>query len=105
MDLSCCCILDLVRLFHVAFLVRHIDKITQEQTRLDLWESRQKTAFANLKTLLNELGYEADYIEKQLAHNPRDKIRGVYNRAEYLPERRKMMQEWADYLTALRSTV
>ena len=57
---------------------------------------------AMASTLLNELGYEADYIEKQLAHNPRDKVRGVYNRAEYLPERRKMMQEWADYLTELK---
>ena len=54
-------------------------------------------------TLLNEQGYAADVIEKQLAHNPRDKIRGVYNRAEYLPERRKMMQEWADYLTGLKA--
>ena len=60
---------------------------------------------AMASTLLNEQGYSADVIEKQLAHNPRDKIRGVYNRAEYLPERRKMMQEWANYLTALRSTV
>ena len=54
-------------------------------------------------TLLNEQGYSADVIEKQLAHNPRDKVRGVYNRAEYLPERRKMMQEWADYLNELKS--
>jgi len=59
---------------------------------------------AMASTLLNEQGYSADVIEKQLAHNPRDKIRGVYNRAEYLPERRKMMQEWADYLTALKET-
>ena len=43
-------------------------------------------------TLLNEQGYPADAIEKQLAHNPRNKIRGIYNRAEYMPERRKMMQ-------------
>ena len=48
-------------------------------------------------TLLNGQGYSADVIETQLAHNPKDKIRGVYNRAEYLPERRKMMQQWADY--------
>ena len=53
-------------------------------------------------TILNEQGYSADAIEKQLAHNPRNKIRGIYNRAEYLPERRKMMQEWADYLTELK---
>jgi len=57
---------------------------------------------AMASTLLNEQGYSADVIEKQLAHNPRDKIRGVYNRAEYLPERCKMMQEWADYLAALK---
>ena len=53
-------------------------------------------------TLLNEQGYSADVIEKQLAHNPREKIRGIYNRAEYLPERRKMLQAWADYLDELR---
>lgn len=53
-------------------------------------------------TILNEQGYPADAIEKQLAHNPRNKIRGIYNRAEYLPERRKMMQDWADFLDGLR---
>ena len=53
-------------------------------------------------TILNEQGYPADAIEKQLAHNPRNKIRGIYNRAEYLPERRRMMQKWADYLTELK---
>ena len=56
-------------------------------------------------TLLNEAGYEADCIEKPLAHNPLDKVRGVYNREEYLPEHRKMMQAWADYLSALRDSV
>ena len=54
-------------------------------------------------TLLNEQGYPADAIEKQLAHNPRNKIRGIYNRAEYLPERRRIMQEWANYLDELRA--
>ena len=53
-------------------------------------------------TLLNEQGYPADAIEKQLAHNPRNKIRGIYNRAEYMPERRKIMQDWANYLDELR---
>ena len=57
---------------------------------------------AMASTLLNKQGYSADVIEKQLAHSPRDKICGVYNRAEYLPERRKMMQEWADYLSELK---
>lgn len=54
-------------------------------------------------TLLNEQGYNRDWIEAQLAHAERNVIRDAYNRAEYLPERRKMMQEWADHLDALRA--
>lgn len=57
---------------------------------------------AMASTLLNEQGYSADVIEKQLAHSPSNKIRGIYNRAEYLTERRKMMQAWADYLADLK---
>ena len=53
-------------------------------------------------TLLNELGYNRDWIERQLAHGERNDVRAAYNYAEYLPERRKMMQEWADYLTKLK---
>jgi integrase len=52
-------------------------------------------------TILNEVGFRADVIERQLAHCERNDIRGAYNRAEYLPERRKMMQRWADMLNAL----
>ena len=54
-------------------------------------------------TLLNEMNFNADWIERQLAHVPREHIRGIYNRAEYLPERRKMMQAWGDYLDELRA--
>lgn len=54
-------------------------------------------------TLLNEQGYRHDVIERQLAHSERNAVRAAYNRAEYLPERRKMMQEWADYLDALKT--
>lgn len=54
-------------------------------------------------TLLNELGYNRDWIERQLAHGERNDVRAAYNYAEYLPERRKMMQEWADYLTELKN--
>src|SRR4051812_609165 len=43
-------------------------------------------------TLLNELGFDADVIERQLAHQERNKVRAAYHRAEYLPERRAMMQ-------------
>ena len=53
-------------------------------------------------TLLNELGFNADWIERQLAHVPHEQVRGIYNRAEYLPERRKMLQKWCDYLDTLR---
>jgi hypothetical protein len=55
-------------------------------------------------TLLNEqLLWHPDAIERQLAHSPRDKIRASYNYAEHLPERRRTMQAWADYLDELRS--
>ena len=53
-------------------------------------------------TLLNEQGFNRDWIERQLAHSERDGVRAAYNYAEYLPERRKMMQVWADYLDGLR---
>lgn len=53
-------------------------------------------------TLLNEQGWNRDAIERQLAHGERDDVRAAYNYAEYLPERRKMMQAWADYLDALK---
>lgn len=53
-------------------------------------------------TLLNEQGWNPDGIERQLAHGERNTVRAAYNYAEYLPERKKMMQEWADYLDDLR---
>lgn len=53
-------------------------------------------------TLLNELGWNRDAIERQLAHGERNKIRGAYNFAEFLPERRRMMQVWSDYLDELK---
>lgn len=52
-------------------------------------------------TLLNEQGWHRDAIERQLAHSERNAVRAAYNYAEHLPERRKMMQEWADYLDGL----
>jgi integrase len=51
-------------------------------------------------TLLNEQGFNADAIERQLAHKASG-VRGIYNAAEYLPERKRMMQHWADYLDGL----
>ena len=54
-------------------------------------------------TQLNELGFKSDLIEKQLAHEEKNAIRAAYNRAEYLPERTQMMQQWADYLDDLKT--
>lgn len=54
-------------------------------------------------TLLNELGWKGDAIERQLAHGERNAVRAAYNYAEFLPERRKMMESWADYLDKLRT--
>jgi integrase len=51
-------------------------------------------------TLLNELGFNSDWIEKCLAHEEGRSSRGVYNRAEYEPQRRHMLQEWADTVDA-----
>jgi integrase len=54
-------------------------------------------------TLLNEQRlWHPDAIERQLAHAPRNKVRAAYNYAEHLPERRRMMQAWADHLDELR---
>ena len=54
-------------------------------------------------TILNEHGWNRDAIERQLTHAERNKVRAAYNYAEFLPERRKMMQWWADYLCQLKS--
>ena len=56
-------------------------------------------------TLLNEQGWNPDAIERQLAHGERNTVRAAYNYAEYLPERKKMMQHWADYLDQLTANV
>lgn len=54
-------------------------------------------------TLLNEYGWGVDAIERQLAHAERNKVRAAYNHAQYLPERRRMMQWWADALDMIRN--
>lgn len=54
-------------------------------------------------TLLNEQGWNPDAIERQLAHGERNTVRAAYNYAEYLPERKKMMQHWADHLDDLKA--
>ena len=51
-------------------------------------------------TWANEAGYRGDAIERQLAHQPEDEVRATYNRAEYLPERASMLQDWSNWLDA-----
>ena len=53
-------------------------------------------------TLLHEAGFDHDIIELQLSHQRRDQVAAVYDRSQRLPERRKMMQWWADYLDRLK---
>src|ERR1700733_560467 len=52
-------------------------------------------------TILNELGWRPDVIERQLAHQERNKIRAAYNKATYLEDRTRMMQAWADHVDAI----
>lgn len=57
---------------------------------------------AMASTLLHEQSWPSDVIERQLAHRERNSVKAAYNHAQYLPERRRMMQAWADYLESLR---
>ena len=53
-------------------------------------------------TILNENDFISDHIEIQLSHGEEDEIRGAYNAAQWLPQRRKMMAWWADFLDECR---
>ncbi|MGE0022875.1 MAG: tyrosine-type recombinase/integrase [Hyphomicrobium sp.] len=55
-------------------------------------------------TILNEMGFPPDWIERQLAHDERDEVRGAYNSAQYLPGRRKMLQRWGDWLDEVKNS-
>ncbi|UOB54726.1 integrase arm-type DNA-binding domain-containing protein [Burkholderia pyrrocinia] len=54
-------------------------------------------------TVLRELGYSRDVVDRQLAHAERNQVTAAYVHAEYLPERRRMMQHWADHLDNLKT--
>ncbi|MCK9385885.1 MAG: integrase arm-type DNA-binding domain-containing protein [Nevskia sp.] len=88
---------------------RHIDPMSENTVLAALrrlgysGEEMSGHGFRSMaSTLLNEQGWHRDAIERQLAHAERNKVRAAYNYAEHLPERRKMMQAWADYLDRLR---
>jgi len=54
-------------------------------------------------SMLNELGEDPAVIELQLSHAKRDKIAGIYDRSQRVPDRRKLMQTWADYIDELKN--
>lgn len=54
------------------------------------------------RTELGELGYPRDWLEIQLAHLVSDETERAYNKAQFLPQRTKMMQDWADHLEQMR---
>jgi len=90
--------------------VRHHDKVMSENTlnaalRALGYNADQITGHgfrAMARTMLDEqLGFRVDYIEHQLAHAVKDPNGRAYNRTKFLPERRKMLQAWADYLDRL----
>lgn len=56
---------------------------------------------ATASTILNEHNWRPDVIERQLAHAERNKVRASYNHAQYLPERQRMVQWWADHLDSV----
>lgn len=54
-----------------------------------------------MSTIKEKLGYRHEVVDRQLAHAQKDKVASAYDRATFLAERKKMMQEWADYLDAM----
>lgn len=58
-------------------------------------------ARSTASTSLNAQGWGSDAIERQLAHAERDLVRAAYNHSDFMEQRRKMMQAWADYLDGL----
>ena len=58
---------------------------------------------ATASTHLHEMGWDSRLVEMQLAHAERNKTKAAYNHAQYLPERREMMQAWADWLDAVEA--
>ncbi|GAB7538401.1 tyrosine-type recombinase/integrase [Burkholderia sp. 3C] len=54
-------------------------------------------------TVLRELGYSRDVVERQMAHAERNQVTAAYVHAEYMPERKRMMQAWGDHLDRLKA--
>ena len=58
-----------------------------------------------MSSIKEKLGYRHEVVDRQLAHAQKDKVASAYDRAQFLTERMKMMQEWADYLDAIAANV
>ncbi|MDB5793010.1 MAG: phage integrase family protein [Massilia sp.] len=56
-----------------------------------------------MSTIKERLGYRHEVVDRQLAHAQKDKVAAAYDRAQFLAERRVMMQDWADFLNAVSS--
>ena len=56
---------------------------------------------ATASTILHEMGFRPDVIERQLSHSERSPVRAAYHRSEYLQEPRQLMQTWADFVESL----
>lgn len=86
-------------------MIRHIGEQTLNPAlhRLGFKDIQTFHGFRHTaSTMLNEMGFMGDVIEKQLAHKEANKVRGAYNKAQYLPQRKAMMQSWSDYLDGLK---
>jgi hypothetical protein len=89
--------------------VRHIRSIglsvrvpnqlsTPSQTKGGFTQAQVGKDVERVITLLNEAGFRGDVIERQLAHQERNNVRASYNHADYMSERKNMMQQWADMI-------
>ncbi|MES2102754.1 MAG: hypothetical protein V4634_01950 [Pseudomonadota bacterium] len=56
-----------------------------------------------MSTIKERLGYRHEVVDRQLAHTQKDKVASTYDRAMFLAERKKMMQDWVDYLGEIAS--
>jgi len=80
------------------------DALAKAVTRMNLgFEYSPHATRTTASTILNEIGYRGDVIERQLAHQETNAVRRAYNRTDYFEEHREMMQAWADRLDAWRS--
>ncbi len=80
------------------------DALTKAVTRMNLgFDYSPHATRTTASTILNEIGYRGDVIERQLAHQEANAVRRANNRTDYFVERREMMQAWADKLDAWKA--